>query len=435
MQPIKENYSISAKLYQRALKSLPGGVNSPVRAFKSVGGTPKFIHRAKGAHLFDVDNNCYLDYVGSFGPMVLGHAHPAVIQAVQTVSQYGLSFGAPTELEIKLAELIIQRMPNIEQVRMVNSGTEATMTAIRIARAASKRDKIIKFTGGYHGHADSFLVAAGSGAATLGAPSSPGVTEATTSNTITANYNDLAEVSAIFDTFKGEIAAIIVEPIAGNMNMILPQPGFLSGLREMADQHGSLLIFDEVMTGFRVAAGGAQALHNVKPDLTTLGKIIGGGMPVGAIGGRTELMQLLSPVGSVYQAGTLSGNPVAMAAGICTLSHLNNDSYTTLDERCNQLTQGLEHAAAEHNIPLTTNNVGGMFGFAFCETKLINYQDIAAADQALFQYFFNAMLAEGHYFAPSAFEAGFVSLAHTEEDIAATISSAHKIFANMRTQI
>jgi glutamate-1-semialdehyde 2,1-aminomutase len=435
MQSKDHSSNHSDTLFKRANQVIPGGVNSPVRAFTAVGSTPRFIQSAKGAYLFDVDGKRYVDYVGSFGPMILGHAHPAVIQAVQTVAQRGLSFGAPTELEIKLAERISELMPNLEQVRMVNSGTEATMTAIRIARAATQKDKIVKFTGGYHGHADSFLVAAGSGATTLGQPSSPGVTTSTSNDTITAEYNNINSINHIFNSFGDNIAAIIVEPIAGNMNMIMPKANFLAELRAVADKHQALLIFDEVMTGFRVALGGAQAIYNVKPDLTTLGKIIGGGMPVGAIGGSRTLMQLLAPVGPVYQAGTLSGNPVTMAAGITTLDHLNTTHFKQLDQRCEQLTSGLKQAANEHDIALSTYHCGGMFGFAFTDTPLMNYQDATQTDQNMFCQFFNHMLEQGHYFAPSAFEAGFISLAHSSDDIQQTIDAARNFFAQYKSTL
>jgi glutamate-1-semialdehyde 2,1-aminomutase len=433
MQPMNDKTSQSEILFERAKRITPGGVNSPVRAFSTVSGHPRFIRSAKGAYLTDADGKQYADYVGSWGPMILGHAHPAVIQAVQTVAQYGLSFGAPTELEIKLAERISELMPNLEQVRFVNSGTEATMTAIRLARAHTQREKIIKFSGGYHGHADAFLVSAGSGAASLGKPSSPGVTQATSKNTITANYNNIDSIKLIFESSNDNIAAVIVEPIAGNMNMIKPQPGFLQQLRLLCDQYGALLIFDEVMTGFRVSLGGAQELYQVKPDLTTLGKIIGGGMPVGAIGGPRHIMEQLAPCGPVYQAGTLSGNPVAMAAGLATLNRLNQNSYDTLNQLSEQLTQGLKSAANDVNIPLSTTYAGGMFGLVFSNAEPIcNLTDINNSQQSLFKPFFNHLLNNGHYFAPSLYEAGFISLAHTPQIIETTINCAHKFFTRIK---
>ena len=433
MQVKSQPHLQSTSLFNQANKVLAGGVNSPVRAFNAVGGAPIFFQRGTGPYLFDVDDNQYVDYVGSWGPMILGHANPAVIQAVTTVAQNSLSFGAPCALETRLAEVIQENMPSMEKMRFVSSGTEATMSAIRLARAATGRDKIIKFAGCYHGHADAFLVQAGSGAATGGQPNSPGIPAVVAAQTEIAEYNDIASVERIFASNSGNIAAIIVEPIAGNMNMILPQTGFLGTLRRLADQYGALLIFDEVMTGFRVAAGGAQALYQIKPDLTTLGKIIGGGLPVGAFGGRQELMALLAPEGAVYQAGTLSGNPVAMAAGLSTLQQLNANSYQQLSERSQQLTQGLEQAAQAAGIGLQTCHQGGMFGFSFCDhtDAPSNFSSAQACNTTRFTAFFHAMLQQGHYFAPSAFEAGFISLSHTANDIESTLTAARSAFQKL----
>ncbi len=424
---------ISAQLFQRAQEHIPGGVNSPVRAFKSIGGDPLFFNRGQGAYLFDVDGNRYIDYVGSWGPLILGHAHPAVLDAAYKTIANGLSFGAPTELEILLAEKICAIMPNIEMVRMVNSGTEATMTAIRLARGYTQRDKILKFNGCYHGHNDSLLVKAGSGVLTLGIPGSPGVPADIVKHTLTAEFNNLEQVTEIFARYGEEIAAIIVEPITGNMNFVLPATGFLSGLRQLCDRYKSLLIFDEVMTGFRVALGGAQAHYKIKPDLTTLGKIIGGGMPVGAIGGSKKIMEYLAPVGPVYQAGTLSGNPVAMSAGLATLQEISKPHfYERLNDTTQQLMQGLMEQANSAGIPLTTQALGSMFGLFFSEEKIIsNFEQVTRCDAERFKQFFHGMLQEGVYFAPSMFEAGFVSSAHGEQEIAATISAAKKVFEKL----
>lgn len=412
----------SATLFELAKKTIPGGVNSPVRSFKAVGGIPPFIRSASGAYLVDADNNKYIDYVGSWGPMILGHADPDVIHAVKHAAEHGLSFGAPCELEAQLAYLIHQHMPNIEQCRLVNSGTEATMTAIRLARGITARDKIIKFSGCYHGHADPLLVRAGSGALTLGIPNSAGVTAGTAADTLVAEFNQLDSVEQLFAQHKDSIAAIIIEPIAGNMNMIKPQPGFLEGLRQLCNDHSSLLIFDEVMTGFRVALGGAQSLYNVTPDITTLGKIIGGGLPVGALGGRRDIMEFLAPLGPVYQAGTLSGNPIAMAAGIATLSKLNHDSYSKLHHLSQKLTVGMQQIFKGRGIHLYTCCQAGMFGFSFCnEQDIKSFADIEKTDQRRFRKFFHTMLSEGIYFAPSAFESGFVSLTHNDNIIEKTL--------------
>ena len=427
--------SKSENLYSAARKLIPGGVNSPVRAFTGVGGTPLFIERADGAYLYDADGNAYIDYVGSWGPMVLGHNHPVIRDAVIEAVQRGLSFGAPTEMEVKMAELVTKLVPSMDMVRMVNSGTEATMSAIRLARGFTGRDKIIKFEGCYHGHADCLLVKAGSGALTLGQPNSPGVPADFAKHTLTCTYNDLTSVREAFEQYPQGIACIIVEPVAGNMNCIPPKEGFLSGLRELCDKFGALLIIDEVMTGFRVALAGAQSHYNVKPDLTCLGKIIGGGMPVGAFGGRRDIMEALAPTGPVYQAGTLSGNPIAMAAGYACLTEISRDeeeTYGTLRYLTQLLQDGLLDAARYHNIPLVVNIVGGMFGLFFTDAlEVTSYQDVMACDVERFKRFFHLMLEEGVYFAPSAFEAGFMSIAHSEEDIRNTVDAARRVFAKL----
>lgn len=422
---------LSEQLFRQAQQHIPGGVNSPVRAFKGVGGTPVFFHAAKGAHLFDEDGNRYIDYIGSWGPMILGHNHPSVINAVQNAITDGLSFGAPTALEVTMAEKVCSLVPSMDMVRMVNSGTEATMSAIRLARGYTGRDKIIKFEGCYHGHADSLLVKAGSGALTLGTPSSPGVPAAVAADTLTLTYNDVTSVEQAFNEYGGDIAAVIVEPVAGNMNCIPPTPAFLEALRKFCDQHGSVLIFDEVMTGFRVALGGAQAMYGVTPDLTTLGKIIGGGMPVGAFGGKKAIMEHLAPLGPVYQAGTLSGNPVAMAAGIATLEQISEPGfYDALTARTTQLLDGLTELAHAQGVAFTTAQAGGMFGLFFTEqSRVSRFDQVMACDSERFSRFFHAMLDQGVYLAPSAFEAGFVSAAHSEDDIAQTLEAARKAFA------
>ncbi|MBA3581613.1 MAG: glutamate-1-semialdehyde 2,1-aminomutase [Gammaproteobacteria bacterium] len=425
------HFSDSKTLFERAQQHIPGGVNSPVRAFKGVGGTPVFIERAQGAYLFDSEGKRYIDYVGSWGPMIVGHTHPDVIAAVQHAATKGLSFGAPTQLESEMAERVCQLIPSIEMVRMVSSGTEATMSAIRLARGYTGRDDILKFEGCYHGHGDSFLIKAGSGALTLGEPTSPGVPKALAAHTLTLPYNDLQAVKDLFKQKGKHIACIIVEPVAGNMNCIPPAPDFLAGLREVCDQYGALLIFDEVMTGFRVALGGAQALYNITPDLTTLGKVIGGGMPVGAFGGRKDIMQKLAPLGPIYQAGTLSGNPIAMTAGLKTLELISAPNFfEKLTQTTSDLLSGLQHAAQQHNIAFTTNQVGGMFGLFFTETKQVNsFADVMACDAEKFKRFFHGMLNEGVYLAPSAYEAGFVSSAHSAEDINNTLTAANKTFS------
>ena len=420
-------------LFQEACKYIPGGVNSPVRAFRGVGGEPIFFARAKGSRVWAADGREFIDYVGSWGPMILGHADPTVIKAVQETAVNGLSFGAPTEIETVVARKIIELVPSIELIRMCSSGTEATMSAIRLARGYTKRNKIIKFEGCYHGHSDSLLVKAGSGMLTLGVPTSPGVPPELAAHTVTLSYNDAAQVRAAFAEIGSDVACVIVEPVAGNMNCIPPVPGFLEALREQCTQHGAVLIFDEVMTGFRVAKGGAQELYGVRPDLTTLGKIVGGGMPVGAFGGRREIMEHIAPLGPVYQAGTLSGNPVAMAAGLATLSGLETPGFhAKLGRATDRLVAGLAEAAARAGIPLATNHVCGMFGFFFTSAGRVNsYAEATACDVERFKRFFHGMLAEGVYLAPSAFEAGFISAAHTDADIDATIAAAARVFARL----
>ncbi|MFQ5652733.1 MAG: glutamate-1-semialdehyde 2,1-aminomutase [bacterium] len=418
----------SLALFEKAQTVLPGGVNSPVRAFKGVGGTPLFISRAQGAYLFDVDGNRFIDYVGSWGPMVVGHTHPDVLEAVQKAVANGTSYGAPTEVEVELAGQVVEAVPSIEVVRFVNSGTEATMSALRLARAYTGREKIIKFEGCYHGHADMLLAQAGSGVTTLGLPDSPGVPKATVSNTLLAKFNNLDSVAALYERYPQEIAAIIVEPIGGNMGVVVPEPGFLSGLAEMCHAHGSLLIFDEVMTGFRVAYGGAQSLFGVTPDLTCLGKIVGGGFPVGAYGGRREIMEWIAPVGPVYQAGTLSGNPVAMTAGLETLRILQRpESYTKLEALSTQLEDGLAQAAQDAGIPVYQTRVGSMSCLFFAEEKVVDLSTAKTSNTDRYGRFFHEMLKRGSYFAPSQFEAAFISLAHTTDDIAKTVSDAHEV--------
>ena len=423
----------SEVLFKKAQKLIPGGVNSPVRAFKSVGGTPRFFTHGQGAIITDADNQDYIDYVGSWGPMILGHQDQDVIAQVHHAVDKGLSFGAPTEIETELAQVIVDALPSVDLVRMVNSGTEATMTAIRIARGVTHRPLIIKFEGCYHGHSDSLLIKAGSGALTLGHPSSPGIPSSIASQTLNLTFNDLDEVHAAFKKFGQDIAGIIVEPVAGNMNCILPQPGFLEGLRELCTQYGALLIFDEVMTGFRVAWGGAQCYYNIKPDLTTLGKIIGGGMPVGAIGGAEEYLSQLAPLGPIYQAGTLSGNPVTMAAGLATLNKIKSTSnfYSKLAHQTDKLMQGLSACAEAEKIDFQTNHVPGMFGLFFCKEPVNDYQTATQANQVRFNQFFHGMLAQGIYLAPSAFEAGFISIKHDDEIINRTLEAARQVFSQL----
>jgi glutamate-1-semialdehyde 2,1-aminomutase len=422
----------SESLFERAQRSIPGGVNSPVRAFRAVGGTPRFIARAAGAWLVDVDGNRYVDYVGSWGPMILGHQADVVRDAIAKQLQIGVSYGAPTELEIEMAELLIARVPGLEQVRMCNSGTEATMSALRLARGATGRDFIIKFEGCYHGHADALLVKAGSGALTFGVPTSPGVPAEFARYTLTADFNDLDSVRRLLAAQPGRVACIIVEPVAGNMNCIPPRAGFLEGLRELCSRDGVLLIFDEVMTGFRVHPRGAAGLYGVMPDLVTLGKIIGGGLPVGAFGGRRELMQQLAPVGPVYQAGTLSGNPLAMAAGLATLRQLDDALYARTAELTRRLLAGLQDAAASAGVPFSTSQVGSMFGLFFRDRAPASFAEATQCDVAAFRKFFHAMLERGVYLAPSAYEAGFVSAAHGEVELAATLEAARASFASLK---
>jgi len=415
----------SRKAFSRAKRLIPGGVNSPVRAFGSVGGVPRFIAKARGARITDIDGNEYIDYVGSWGPMILGHADPAVLRAVRAAMANGTSFGAPTERETELAAAVKRVLPSVQMMRMVSSGTEATMSAIRLARGVTRRARVLKFEGCYHGHSDGLLVGAGSGVATLGIPGSPGVPEAMTNLTIQAPYNDLDAVADAFRRWPDEIACVIVEPVAGNMGCVPPVPGFLSGLRELCDRHGALLVFDEVMTGFRVARGGAQRLYRVKPDLTCLGKVVGGGLPAAAYGGRNDLMRRVAPAGDVYQAGTLSGNPLAVAAGLATLQALEEDGvYEQLAASAAAIADGLEEIACEVGIELCTSSVGGMFGFFFHPGPVRNFDDARKAHGRRFGRFFTSMLEQGIYLAPSAFEAGFVSLAHRKRDIAQTLDAA-----------
>ena len=420
-------------LFESACAVIPGGVNSPVRAFKSVGGTPVFIDHAKGPFLFGANGQRYIDYVGSWGPMILGHADPDVVEAVQSAAAEGLSYGAPTELETELAHLVCQAVPSMDQVRMVNSGTEATMSAIRLARGYTGRDTLIKFEGCYHGHADSLLVKAGSGALTLGIPTSPGVPKDAARHTLTLEFNNSEEVRQVFAESGNDIAAVIVEPVTGNMNCIAPAPGFLETLREVCDQSGAVLIFDEVMTGFRVGLGGAQELYGIRPDLTTLGKVLGGGLPVGAFGGRAEIMAHLAPLGPVYQAGTLSGNPLAMSAGIATLKKVGAPGFfDALTETTRSLVTGMAQAAADAGVPLATESVGGMFGLFFTENdRVSSFAQVMACDSERFSTFFHGMLKRGIYLAPSAFEAGFVSVTHSQAEISETLTAAAEVFAEL----
>ncbi|MGB3665412.1 MAG: glutamate-1-semialdehyde 2,1-aminomutase [Bermanella sp.] len=425
--------SRSESLFAQAQAHIPGGVNSPVRAFNGVGGSPIFFQKGEGAYVFDEDGNRYIDFVNSWGPLILGHGAPQVIEAVQKQLLNGLSFGAPTEIEIEMANKVCEIYPSMDMVRMVSSGTEATMSAIRLARGYTGRDKMVKFEGCYHGHSDSLLVKAGSGMLTLGVPSSPGVPKVLADLTITLTHNDLDGVRECFAQMGSEIACVIVEPVAGNMNCIPPENGFLQGLRELCDVHGIVLIFDEVMCGFRAALGGAQEVYGVKPDMTTLGKVIGGGMPVGAFGGRKEIMEYLAPLGPVYQAGTLSGNPIAMAAGRAMLNAISEPGfYDALTRKTEMLCKGLEALASKHNIPLTTNQVGSMFGFFFSEEKTIRrFAQVQKCDSERFKKFYHGMLNEGVYLAPSEFEGGFMCSAITEADIEFTLNAADKVFATL----
>jgi glutamate-1-semialdehyde 2,1-aminomutase len=418
------------ELFARAQKSIPAGVNSPVRAFRSVGGTPRFFARGEGAYLWDADGKRYIDYVGSWGPAVLGHAHPQTVRAVQEAATRGLSFGAPTEAEIEMAETLCGLVPSMDLVRLVSSGTEATMTALRLARGFTGRAKIVKFEGCYHGHADSLLVKAGSGALTFGQPSSAGIPPAIAAETLVLSYNDLEQVDAAFRAHPDAIAGVIVEPVAGNMNLIAPAPGFLAGLRDLCHRHGAVLIFDEVMTGFRVHLQGAQGLYGVEPDLTTLGKVIGGGMPVGAFGGRRDIMEMIAPIGPVYQAGTLSGNPVAVAAGLATLAAVQAPGfYESLGARTRQLCDGLAEAAENAGVEFSAQSIGGMFGIYFARTPPDSFAAVMKCDKERFNRFFHAMLDAGVYLAPSAFEAGFLSAAHSESDIEQTVGLAAAAFS------
>ena len=421
------NINKSISLFKKAKTLLPGGVDSPVRAFNAVGGQPLFIERGEGAYIYDVDGNRYIDYVLSWGPLILGHAHPLVVESIQKMASLGTSYGAPSPLELDLAELVMELMPNIEMLRFVNSGTEATMTALRLARAYTKRDKMIKFEGNYHGHADMLLVQAGSGVATLGLPDSPGVPASTTKDTLVARYNDLDSVEALFKEFPGEISAIIVEPVAGNMGVVPPAEGFLAGLRKITTENGALLILDEVMTGFRANLHGAQALYNIVPDLTTLGKVIGGGLPVGAYGGKREIMQMVAPVGPMYQAGTLSGNPLAMMAGIKTLGELKKDGvWQMLEKTSASLGSGVKSAAESAGVPIQQTRVGTMFSTFFSEVQPKDWSSVSKSDTERFGKFFTAMLENGVYLAPSQFEAGFVSTMHTSEVIEKTVDAVEK---------
>ena len=422
----------SSSLFARAQLRIPGGVNSPVRAFKSVRSTPLFIREGKGSHITDVDGNDYIDYIGSWGPLILGHCHPEVMAAIEEALHRGASFGTPTEAEVHLAEMICTAVNSVEMVRLTNSGTEASMAAIRVARGYTGRDKIIKFEGCYHGSVDSLLVKAGSGVMTLGLPDSPGVPASFVEHTLLADFNNLESVADLFDEYGPEIAAVVLEPVAGNMGMVVPDLDFLKGLRNLCDVHGSLLVFDEVMTGFRVDYGGAQEIFGIIPDMTIFGKVIGGGLPVGAYGGRQDVMLMVAPAGPVYQAGTLSGNPLAVAAGRKTLEILQApDTYAELSRKSNWLIDEMRQSAGQHGIPLQTNVMGGMFGFFFAEKPVRNYQDAAESDQDRFRKFFMGMLKEGIYLAPSAFESGFISMAHTEEDLEKTAAACRKVMATL----
>lgn len=430
MKELKNTKSV--KLLEKAVEIIPGGVNSPVRAFKSVGGSPLFIKKAKGSHLWDEDGNKYIDYIGSWGPMILGHSHPVITEAIKKQADIGTSYGAPTKLEVEMAELITSAMPNIEMVRMVNSGTEATMSAIRLARAYTKKNKIIKFKGCYHGHGDMLLSDAGSGVATLGIPGSPGVTENVARDTITASFNDIKELEEIFEAYPYDIACIIIEPVTGNMGVVMPLDGYLQQVRELCDKYDTLLIFDEVMTGFRVAFGGAQSVYNVKPDLTCLGKIIGGGLPVGAYGGKKEIMQMIAPAGNVYQAGTLSGNPLAMSAGIAMLKELSKPHvYKELDEKAKVLAQGFEKASVKYNIPICLTGLGSMICVFFTDQPVLNYDMAKKSDINMFNEYFWAMLKQGVYLPPSQFEALFISMAHSKDDLNKTVQAIDNAFKHL----
>ena len=432
LRKTKMEFKKSQILYERALKIIPGGVNSPVRACKSVGADPLFIDRADGCLIYDADGNRYIDYIGSWGPMILGHRHPAVLEAISAVLGKGTSFGAPTELEIQLAEMVIEAVASVEVVRMVNSGTEATMSAVRLARGATGRDLVIKFDGCYHGHADTLLVAAGSGVATLGIPGSPGVPEDVARHTLSLPYNDVNAIKQVMDEKGSQVACVIIEPVAGNMGLVPPQPGFLQTLRELTEKNGTLLIFDEVMTGFRVAYGGAQTLYGITPDLTCFGKVIGGGLPVGAYGGQKDIMSQVAPQGSVYQAGTLSGNPIAMAAGIATLEQLKKEGfYETLAENSKRLVTGLAGAAQKAGIAARADNVGSMLGLFFTDRNVTSFEDAKTCDLEMFSAFYQGMRLQGVYIAPSQFEVLFLSAAHTDEHIDATIRAAEQVLSEL----
>ena len=423
----------SKKLFEQAQKVIPGGVNSPVRAFKSVGGTPIFIKKALGAYLIDEDGNKYIDYISSWGPMIIGHAHPEIINAINEQSKKGTSYGIPTELETKMANLLVSLAPNIDKVRFVNSGTEACMSAVRLARGFTNRDKIIKFSGCYHGHADSFLIQAGSGASTFGVPNSPGITKSTASDTLLANYNDINQVKELFEKYPDQIAAIIIEPIAGNMGCVLPEKNFINQLRELCTQNSSLLIFDEVMTGFRLALGGAQEILGVKADIVTYGKVIGGGLPVGAFGGSNKVMNFLAPDGPVYQAGTLSGNPIAMSAGYAMLKHLKSNPtvYTSLNEKTTYLRAGLEKILSKSNLPYHINSIGSMISLHFTNDPVVNFETAKAGDNSHFKNYFHGMLSSGVYLPPSAFESYFLNDAISYQDLDHTIDSFEKIITKI----
>lgn len=427
------NLDKSTEAFNEAKQYIPGGVNSPVRSFRGVGGTPPFIASASGSYLYDIDGNKYIDYIGSWGPMILGHAHPTVTAALTEAISRGTSYGAPTTLETQLAKMVNEAVPSMELVRMVNSGTEATMSVLRLARAYTKRNKIVKFTGCYHGHHDSLLIKAGSGAATLGVPDSPGVPEAIASGTITVDYNDIEGLAQVFIEHGGDIAAVIIEPVAGNMGMVLPKEGYLAKVQEITQQYGALLVFDEVMTGFRVAYGGAQSVYSIKPDLTCLGKIIGGGLPVGAYGGRRDIMEMISPAGPVYQAGTLSGNPLAMTAGITTLKILleTPNLYEKLAQKVTQLCAGIRAEGEKFGFKLQYHQLGAMFGMFFSDQPVYDYDSAKQSDIGAFNVFFHAMLEQGVYLAPAQFEAGFISAAHSDEDIAATIAASAYAFGKV----
>ena len=428
----KMNFEKSQSLYERALNIIPGGVNSPVRACKSVGADPLFIERGQGCLIYDVDGNRFIDYIGSWGPLILGHRHPAVVEAIISVLEKGTSFGAPTDLEIQLAQMVVDTVDSVDVVRMVNSGTEATMSAIRLARGATGRDFVIKFDGGYHGHADTLLVAAGSGVATLGIPGSPGVPEAVVQHTLSLPFNDKEAIKKVMDAKGDKIACVIVEPVAGNMGMVPPANGFLETLRELTEKHGAVLIFDEVMTGFRVAYGGAQSLYGIVPDLTCFGKIIGGGLPVGAYGGKKDIMSQVAPQGAIYQAGTLSGNPIAMAAGIATLEQLKTEGvYENLEEKANRLVAGLTDAARKAGVAARVDHVGSMLGMFFTDQNVTCFDDARTCDLELFSGFYQGMRQKGIYIAPSQFEVLFLSTAHADEHIDATVDAAEQVLKNL----